>query len=114
MLAVLVGKDDPQGQQRRRSQDRGKALAGKSTLNRLELTPAGSPHDERYHKIGYAPEAIDTLRADVLGAYGGRARTPVLDALAQRGWLFERCMASSMLTKCPPSRSQYCSATYRV
>ncbi len=41
---------------------------------------------------------IDTLRADVLGAYGGRARTPVLDALAGRGWLFEQCFSTSMIT----------------
>ena len=36
-------------------------LAGKSTLNRLELTPSGSPFTERYHKIGYSPAAIDEL-----------------------------------------------------
>ena len=36
MLAVALGKDDVKGEQRRRAQDRGKALAGKSTLNRLE------------------------------------------------------------------------------
>src|SRR4030095_3399121 len=46
MLAVLLGKQDPQGQQRRRSQDRGKPLAGKSTLNRLQLTaPDYDPED---------------------------------------------------------------------
>jgi Transposase DDE domain group 1 len=28
-------------------------LAGKSTLNRLELTPADSPLEDRYHKITY-------------------------------------------------------------
>src|SRR2546422_889966 len=37
-LAVIVGKEDPKGEHRRVEQDRGKALAGKSTLNRLELT----------------------------------------------------------------------------
>jgi hypothetical protein len=42
LLAVLVGKEDPTGQNRLREQDRGKALAGKSTLNRLELTPEGA------------------------------------------------------------------------
>jgi hypothetical protein len=34
MLAVLVGKGDPEGQDRRQRRDRGKALAGKSTRNR--------------------------------------------------------------------------------
>jgi len=37
LLAAVVGKIDPEGQQRRREADRGAALAGKSTLNRLEL-----------------------------------------------------------------------------
>ena len=36
-------------------------LAGKSTLNRLEL-PGGS---KRYHKIDYAPEKIDALLCDL-------------------------------------------------
>ena len=40
-MAVVVGKEDPKGEHRRVEQDRGKALAGKSTLNRLELTGAG-------------------------------------------------------------------------
>jgi hypothetical protein len=40
LFAVLVGKEDPEGTNRVRSQDRGKSAAGKSTLNRLELTPA--------------------------------------------------------------------------
>ena len=37
LLAVLVEKDDPGGEDRRRAEDQGKALAGKSTLNRMEL-----------------------------------------------------------------------------
>lgn len=51
LLAVLVGKEDPTGQNRRRSEDRGKALAGKSTLNRLELTPVGAGEKSRYKKV---------------------------------------------------------------
>src|SRR4051812_41272787 len=39
LLATVVGKGDPTGKPRHRRRDRGKALAGKSTLNRLELTP---------------------------------------------------------------------------
>lgn len=50
MLAVLVGKTDPLGEQRRSRKDRGKALAGKSTLNRLELTPPGASTESRYKK----------------------------------------------------------------
>ena len=51
MLAVLVGKEDPEGHDRLQRRDRGKALAGKSTLNRLELTPVGSNRTHRYKKI---------------------------------------------------------------
>jgi len=38
LLALVSGKSDPSGQDRRHPRDKGKALAGKSTLNRLELT----------------------------------------------------------------------------
>jgi hypothetical protein len=51
LLAVLVGKTDPKGETRREARDRGKALAGKSTLNRLELTPADATGESRYKKI---------------------------------------------------------------
>jgi len=40
LRAVLVGKPDPTGAQRVRARAKGKALAGKSTLNRLELPPS--------------------------------------------------------------------------
>jgi hypothetical protein len=58
LLAVLVGKAEPSGQDRLRSQDRGKALAGKSTLNRLELTPAEASAKDRYKKIVVKEEAV--------------------------------------------------------
>jgi hypothetical protein len=51
VLAVLAGKRDPTGQDRQDPRDRGKPLAGKSTLNRLELTPAGANEGSRYKKI---------------------------------------------------------------
>jgi hypothetical protein len=51
LLAVLVGKADPTGQNRSNPKDRGKALAGKSTLNRLELTPVGADKKSRYKKV---------------------------------------------------------------
>jgi len=63
-LAVMVGKQDPKGEYRRESRDRGKALAGKSTLNRLELTGAEVDEGERYKKILMKPEAIDGLMVD--------------------------------------------------
>jgi len=51
LLATIVGKTDPEGSQRSLARDRGKALAGKSTLNRLELTPVGADAGDRYKKI---------------------------------------------------------------
>ena len=51
LLASLCGKKDPLGEDRLRQRDRGKALSGKSTLNRLELTPAHANRAARYKKI---------------------------------------------------------------
>jgi hypothetical protein len=73
MLAVALGKDDVKGEQRRRAQDRGKALAGKSTLNRLELTAPdyeGSPRQKgsdkpETKKIAVDLESIDALLVDL-------------------------------------------------
>jgi hypothetical protein len=73
MLAVALNKDDIKGEQRRRAQDRGKALAGKSTLNRLELTAPdydGSPRQKESDKpetkkIVADPESIDALLVEL-------------------------------------------------
>jgi len=55
-------------------------LAGKSTLNRLELTPAGEPYRERYHKISYSTEALDGLLVEIfLQAHAQPPREIVLD-----------------------------------
>lgn len=59
LLATVCGKRDPLGGNRQREQDRGKALAGKSTLNRLELTLAEATAAERYKKIVAEPAAIE-------------------------------------------------------
>jgi len=61
LLALLVGKEDPSGQDRVRRRDRGKALAGKSTLNRLELTGEQADAGHRYKKIVARDEAIESL-----------------------------------------------------
>ena len=49
LLALLCGKKDLEGKARRNARDRGNALAGKSTLNRLET--AGDANRPRYKKI---------------------------------------------------------------
>ena len=61
LLATAIGKRDPTGQTRQRPRDRGKALAGKSTLNRLELTPVGADEDSRYKKITCQTRDVERL-----------------------------------------------------
>jgi hypothetical protein len=55
LLAVLVEKADPVGE----------LLAGKSTLNRLELTPATASAKARYKKIVADHAAVDRLLVEV-------------------------------------------------
>jgi hypothetical protein len=59
LLASLCGKDDILGRDRRRKKDQGKPLSGKSTLNRLELTPANAGASARYKKIAGDPVALE-------------------------------------------------------
>jgi len=81
LFAVLVGKEDAEGQQRVRERDKGKATAGKSTLNRLELTPENPTEtDLRYKKIIMKPEEVDRLFVDVfLQAHDEAPEEIVLD-----------------------------------
>src|SRR3954451_16362271 len=61
LLATVVGKPDPTGKTRQRKRDRGKALAGKSTLNRLELTPVGADKESRYKKVVCRTHDVERL-----------------------------------------------------
>jgi Transposase DDE domain group 1 len=80
LLAVLVGKADPLGMDRSLVRDRGKACAGKSTLNRLELTPVGATAASRYKKIVAHQGAIERLFLDVfLKSHRQPPRQIVLD-----------------------------------
>jgi hypothetical protein len=65
LLAVMVGKRDPLGESRKRALNRGKALAGKSTLNRLELTPARADAGSRYKKITLNRRRVQRLFTDL-------------------------------------------------
>ncbi len=56
LLAVLVEKEDPDNE----------VLAGKSTLNRLELTKETASRKERYKKIVLDHGAVDRLLVEVL------------------------------------------------
>ncbi|HEX5284025.1 MAG TPA: IS1380 family transposase [Bryocella sp.] len=65
LLAMLSGKRELE-----------QPLAGKSTLNRLELTGRSG----RYHKIGYSAEAIDRLLVDLyIESHTGAPKQIVLD-----------------------------------
>jgi DDE family transposase len=59
LLATLVGRVDPTGADRVCPRDRGQPLAGKSTLNRLELTPSRASVDSRYKKVAARHQQID-------------------------------------------------------
>ncbi|HWJ18550.1 MAG TPA: IS1380 family transposase [Geobacterales bacterium] len=65
LLAVLVGKTDPTGDNRVRARDQGKPLAGKSTLNRLELTAVGDDDESRYKKIVARMSQVENFLVDV-------------------------------------------------
>lgn len=65
LLAVLAEKPDPSGESRARERDQGKALAGKSTLNRLELTGAVVSEEERYKKITMDQEGVDRMLVEM-------------------------------------------------
>lgn len=80
LLATLAGRLDPLGADRARVRDQGCALAGKSTLNRLELTPAEASARSRYQKIVYQPEAIENLFVDLfVDAHGAAPSEIILD-----------------------------------
>jgi len=76
LLAVAAGKTDPLGGDRRRASDRGKALAGKSTLNRLELTPIGARQSARYKKIAVDRAAMERLLVELFLQDHERAGPP--------------------------------------
>jgi len=80
LLAVLVGKNDPTGKDRLRDRDKGKALAGKSTLNRLELTPVGANKNSLYKKISVVRHAVDDFFTEVfLDSYSHAPSQIILD-----------------------------------
>jgi hypothetical protein len=91
LLAVLAEKEDPTGGSRKREQDRGKALAGKSTLNRMELTGAEVGKKERYKKIVMQEAAVDRLLVEVfLESYAAAPAEIVLDLDATDDPLYGR------------------------
>ena len=80
LLAAVVGKREPTGRARRSRRDRGRPLAGKSTLNRLELTAENADAASRYKKIVLNFDAMRSLFVDVfLEAYDAPPEQIVID-----------------------------------
>jgi hypothetical protein len=80
LLAVAVGVTDPLGEQRLRPADRGTPLAGKSTLNRLELTAVGADENSRYKKIVANLGAIESFLVETfLSQHATAPKRLVLD-----------------------------------
>lgn len=80
MMGLLSEKHDPSGRDRVRERDQGKAIAGKSTLNRLELTPEDANEKSRYKKIVAQGEKIDELMVAVfIESYSSAPSEVVLD-----------------------------------
>ena len=120
MLAVAVNKADPLGERRRQASDRGKALAGRCTLNRLELTGAEVDEQERYKKIAMDPGPDRRLDGGCLrgvpriGARGDRAgsgcdRRPRSMASRKDG-SFTVTTATTVISRCTSSRGSICCA----
>lgn len=61
LFALGSARQDLLGEKRQSQQGRGHALAGKSTLNRLELTPADASESSRYKKVVYDASSFERL-----------------------------------------------------
>lgn len=80
VMGVLSEKDEPGGIDRARKKDQGKPIAGKSTLNRLELTPEQANEKSRYKKIVADGKAIDELMVAIfIDSYQSAPSQIVLD-----------------------------------
>ena len=78
LMALVCESDDVNGERRHRESDVGKPLAGKSTLNRMELRPEQDKH-RRYRKIEADTAGLDALLVDVfLDAHEGDAPIEVI------------------------------------
>lgn len=65
LLATVAGQTDPLGEKRRQARDRGKPLAGKSTLHRLEWGALGEDEANPYRRITVDGEAVDDFFIEV-------------------------------------------------
>ena len=119
MLAVAVNKADPLGERRRQASDRGKALAGRCRLNRLELTGAEVDEQERYKKIAMDPDRIDGWMVDAFVESHESApeemvliwMRPTTRSMASRkAGSFTVTTATTVISRCTSSRGSICCA----
>lgn len=76
LLALMCGRKDITGQDRVAEGSKGVPLAGKSTLNRLELTPVGANKDSRYKKIVASIATLQNTLVDVFIRLRSRQSVP--------------------------------------
>ena len=77
LFALLSGAEDLSGEKRKRARDKGKPLAGKSTLNRLELSPTKG---HRGKNILCNDQKVESLFVEMfLKSYKNPPREIVLD-----------------------------------
>jgi hypothetical protein len=80
LLAAVVGKTDPTGAERARQRDQGRALAGKSTLHRLERAALGPAPGDASRPLSLKAEAVDGVFVDLfVGAHPEPPSAIVLD-----------------------------------
>lgn len=80
LLAMLVGRADVTGKERRHASDRGVPLASSSTLHRLEHSADGTTKTRRHYKFSYDPAAMDRLLVDLfIESYDAPPEEVVLD-----------------------------------
>src|SRR6266851_75779 len=80
IYGLALGYEDLTGEERRRARDQGTALAGKSSLNRMELGAAKLGETERYKKIILDEGAVDRVLVDIfLQVHGEAPKEIVLD-----------------------------------
>jgi hypothetical protein len=65
LLALICEKEDPFGNDRINDRDKGKGLAGKSTLNRIELSKNDDLSKERYKRIHFDFEKIESFFVEI-------------------------------------------------
>jgi hypothetical protein len=80
LLATACDKQDPLGNNRKKDRDKGKALAGKSTLNRLELSGEGKLSEHRYKKISHDVDKIEKYFVEkFLSSYSKAPKEIIID-----------------------------------